>query len=315
MFTSNDVVILTLTPFLIFFAKHSDIDPIPFIIVEFAAANTWSMIFIIGNPTNIYLATSNGIDFLEYFKVMALPTLVAGIVELSILFLIFKKKLSLPIKNSEIENEKLESKTHTVIGLVHLLTCLVLLILSSYIKFEMYLISLACAISIIVISSILRLIRKDNFAPISHTFKRLPYALIPFFLSMYVIVASFIARGVSTAFGDILNKGCEVFTYGYSSFIISNIMNNIPMSIFYETVAASLSGIAKTKAIYASIIGSNLGAILSPLGALAGIMFSSLVRKKGIKFSFLDFFKYGVIVSIPTISATLFTLFIVLNKY
>lgn len=312
MFTSNDVVILTLTPFLIFFAKHSDIDPIPYIIAEFAAANTWSMIFIIGNPTNIYLATSNGIDFLEYFKVMAIPTLVAGIVETLILFLIFKKKLSLPIKNSDIENEKLESKTHTIIGLIHLLICLVLLVLSSYIKFEMYLISLGCAVSIMVISSILRLVGKDNFKPITHTFKRLPYALIPFFLSMYVIVASFIAQGVSTSFADFINKGSSIYAYGYSSFIVSNIMNNIPMSIFYETLVSSLSGIEKTSAIYASIIGSNLGAILSPLGALAGIMFSSLVRKKGIKFSFLDFFKYGVIISIPTITVTLFSLYIIL---
>jgi arsenical pump membrane protein len=182
IFTSNDVVILTLTPFIIFFAKHSDIDPIPYIISEFAAANTWSMIFIIGNPTNIYLATSNNIDFLSYLKVMWLPTLLAGVVELIILFLLFRKKLSLKMSSHSNEEFKLESKTHVLIGLIHLIVCLIFLVISSYIHFEMYLISLISAISLILISFIIRLIRKDNYIPIGHTFKRLPYSLIPFFL-------------------------------------------------------------------------------------------------------------------------------------
>lgn len=313
MFTSNDVVILTLTPFLIFFAKHSDIDPMPYIIAEFVAANTWSMMFIIGNPTNIYLATSSEIEFLQYFKIMSIPTIIAGVIELAILFLLFKKKLSIKMKNCEIKNEKLHSKTHVIIGLIHLLTCLILLIISSYVKFEMYLISLGCAISVLTISCITRLVRKEKFTPISHTLNRLPYALIPFFLSMYVIVAAFISQGISTSFADFLNKGNPIFSYGYSSFVVSNIMNNIPMSIFYETLVNTLTGISKTQAIYASIVGSNLGAILSPLGALAGIMFSSLVRKKGVRFTFLDFFKYGVIISIPTITATLLSLFCIIK--
>jgi arsenical pump membrane protein len=88
-------------------------------------------------------------------------------------------------------------------------------------------------------------------------------------------------------------------------------MNTIPMSIFYTTLTSSLEGSLKTIAIYASIIGSNIGALFTPLGALAGIMFSSLVRKKGVRFSFLDFFKYGSIISIPTLLIALLGLFIV----
>ncbi len=81
IFTSNDIVILTLTPFICFFSKRSKINPIPYLVMEFAAANTWSLMFVIGNPTNIYLATSYNITFLEYFKVIAVPTLVTGVPE------------------------------------------------------------------------------------------------------------------------------------------------------------------------------------------------------------------------------------------
>ena len=163
-------------------------------------------------------------------------------------------------------------------------------------------------ISLIVSSLIIRIITKSHFEYITHSFKRLPYALIPFFLSMFVIVVSFINQGVSTHFSSFLNLINPIYSYGISSFLMSNVMNNIPMSIFYSSLTSSLEGLNQTKAIYASIIGSNIGALFTPLGALAGLMFSSLVRKKGVRFSFLDFFKYGVLISIPTLFVSLITL-------
>ncbi|MBR3617641.1 MAG: hypothetical protein IKN46_03095, partial [Acholeplasmatales bacterium] len=76
IFTSNDIVILTLTPFICFLCKNIKVNPIPYLIGEFMAANTYSMMLIIGNPTNIYLATSYNIDFISYLQVMALPTVI-----------------------------------------------------------------------------------------------------------------------------------------------------------------------------------------------------------------------------------------------
>ena len=75
VFTSNDIIILTLTPFICYFCKNAKINPIPYLVSEFVSANTWSMMLIIGNPTNIFLATQANIDFFTYFKVMALPTI------------------------------------------------------------------------------------------------------------------------------------------------------------------------------------------------------------------------------------------------
>ena len=308
IFTSNDIVILTLTPFIIFFCKNSDIDPLPYLMGEFAAANTWSMMLMIGNPTNIYLATSNSITFLDYFKIMSVPTIISGAIQLLIIFTIFHKKLAKKINKVQLEETKLNNKLDVIIGLVHLSICLIFLVISSYIHIEMYLISLIAVISLIVSSLIIRIITKSHFEYITHSFKRLPYTLIPFFLSMFVIVVSFINQGVSTHFSSFLNLMNPIYSYGISSFLMSNVMNNIPMSIFYSSLTSSLEGLNQTKAIYASIIGSNIGALFTPLGALAGLMFSSLVRKKGVRFSFLDFFKYGILISIPTLFVSLITL-------
>ena len=139
MFTSNDIIVLTFTPFICYFSKHAKISPLPYLITEFVAANTWSMFLIIGNPTNIYLATSLNISFLEYTKVMFLPTIFSGVASFIVLFLIFNKSLKQKMPNDRIvEDVVISDKVSMIIGLLHLLACIVLLVISSYIGLEMW---------------------------------------------------------------------------------------------------------------------------------------------------------------------------------
>ena len=306
VFTSNDIVILTLTPFICFFCKNAKVSPIPYLVGEFCAANTWSLMLIIGNPTNIYLATSAKINFFDYFKVMALPTLAAGLVEFGLLILLFFRKLKAPLEIQESE-EHIENKAALIIGLVHLFTCLVFLIISSYIGVEMWLVSLISATSLIICALIMCLITKKDWNYLGGTFKKLPYPLIPFFLSMFVIVVALNYQGISAELTKLLSNTSEIWTYGFSSFLVSNLINNIPMSILF-------SNMCTTKAMtYASIVGSNIGAFLTPTGALAGIMFTNLVNAHDEKYTFIDFIKYGSIISIPVISITLLVLILTVS--
>ena len=304
VFTSNDVVILTLTPFICFFAKRSKINPIPYLVSEFVAANTWSLMFVIGNPTNIYLATSAGINFVEYFKVMVVPTIISGLVELGILILLFRKQLKVPLETNELEYQ-IEDKFPIVVGVIFLFICLVFLVISSYIGIEMYLVSMICALAMLVFMLIYSIFKKDNISHVGATLLRLPYQLIPFFLSMFVIVVSLNFQGISAKIASFLGQNNTIWVYGYSSYISCNLINNIPMSILFTGLTSSLSGIEQTRAIYASIIGSNIGAFLTPIGALAGIMFSSLVHKNNVRYTFIDFTKYGLIISLPVITVCL----------
>ena len=310
IFTSNDVVILTFTPFICFFCKRTHINPLPYLIAEFAAANTWSLTLMIGNPTNIFLATSAGIDFLEYVKVMILPTIGAGLVELLILFLVFHHRLKEKIVVTDEEEVKVENKPLLIIGIIHLLVCLIFLIIASYINVEMWAISMICALSLTLCTVIVCLITKKDWAFLPSAAKRLPYALIPFFLSMFVIVVALNQQGISAKIAEIFGNNATVWVYGYTSMLASNVINNIPMSILYSNLCSTLSGHNYYLAVYASIIGSNLGAFLTPMGALAGIMFINLLNEHDVKFSFLGFVNYGFVIALPTISAALLILFL-----
>lgn len=313
IFTSNDIVILTLTPFICFFCKRATINPLPYLIAEFTAANTWSLMFVIGNPTNIFLATTADINFVQYLKVMALPTIAAGIVELGLLFLLFRKHLKQSLLVSVEEHYEFENKVTLIVGVIHLVVCLIFLIISSYLNLEMWMISLVCAGSLLVYTVISSIFVKNDRKYVAGSLKRLPYPLIPFFLSMFVIVVALSYQGVAGEIAKSFGNQNTIWVYGYTSFIASNLVNNIPMSILYSNLCSSLSGLSYKSSVYASIVGSNIGAFLTPMGALAGIMFTGLLEKHEVKFSFIDFIKYGVAVAIPTLTVCLSVLLLTIN--
>lgn len=205
IFTSNDVVILTLTPFICFFCKRSKINPVPYLVSEFVAANTWSLMLMIGNPTNIYLATSANITFIDYFKVMAVPTLVGGLLELGILLLLFRKHLNIPLESNDVLY-RIEDKASLIVGIIDLAICLIFLAISSYIHIQMWLVSLICAGSLIVFMFVYSIFKKENIIVVGHSFKRLPYQLIPFFLSMFVIVVALNYQGIAGKIAEFLGN-------------------------------------------------------------------------------------------------------------
>lgn len=296
IFTSNDIVILTFTPFILYFSKKGKINPIPYLVMEFVAANTYSIIFTIGNPTNIFLSSAFNISFIDYFIKMLLPSLIAGICGFLALIILFYKDLKKEITYFEVEEINLENKFLCIISLLHLVICTILLAISNYINLEMWLICLIFAISLLLILIIYTLKTKKKRYLIS-TIKRVPYSLIPFVLSMFIIISALKEVGVfnliSNLFNNIENEYLTTLTYLYSSTLTCNIINNIPMTLAYSSI---LEDTTNLKYVYATIIGSNIGALLTPIGALAGIMWMRLLKVNDIKYSYLDFFKNGIII-------------------
>ena len=298
MFTSNDIVILTFTPFICYFAKNAKISPIPFLVMQFIVANTYSMALYV--------------NFLEYLKVMWLPTLFAGITSLVLLLFVFRKQLSQKIVVSSCEEVKIEHKLLTGVSLSILLICTFMLAISNYINIEMWLICLLCAFVLSLILGIVSLCKGKKL--LGDVYKRLPYNLIFFVLAMYTIVLSLeyndvtvkIAEGVSRI---ATTKYSQALVYGSSSIVFDNLINNIPMSILFSSIVQlNFSQVA----LYAVIIGSNIGAYLTPVGALAGIMWMSILKKQEINYSFVQFVKYGVLFVPVILIASLVGLLIVL---
>ena len=311
VFTSNDVIILSFTPFICYFAKNAKINPTPYLAAEFVAANTWSMALMIGNPTNIYLSTACGIDFLGYLKISIVPTVLSGLVAFLALYLLFRKKLAAPIEG-EAETVEIKDKLSLWVGIVHLAVCTVLLAIGSYINLEMWLVSLCAVGSLFIISGVIAIVRRQKPVALLGCLKRAPYQLVPFVISMFVLIVVLNEQGVTAAIGNLLGDSLPVLKYGVTSFLASNLINNIPMSVLFSSIIESTGGAVGLPAVFATIIGSNIGALFTPIGALAGIMWSNILNKHGVKFGYLDFLKIGATVAIPTLITALGSLWLML---
>ncbi len=320
IFTSNDIIILTFTPFIYYFAKNAGIDPKPYLIAEFFAANTWSMMLYIGNPTNILLAAAFDLRFDEYFKWMFLPSIVAGLVNIFLLYFIFKKKINQPIKHETKINpiDSITDRLGAILGLIILGGCITGLAIAPYFGVEMWMISIGFAFALLII-----LLMRDSFHAIMRkhidrkhfavppTLKKMPIGIVPFVLALFITVEALRIYGITNDIGVFFRNICgtsntlTVFVYGVSSAFSANLLNNIPMTVAYVPIASLASQTNVFPAVLATTIGSNLGANITPIGALAGIMWISILRDKEIKISFKEFVKYGLIVTPVTLLACL----------
>lgn len=319
VFTSNDIIILTFTPSLLLFAKKAKFSPFPYLFAEFIAANTWSMALIVGNPTNVYLATAAGVGFFEYLSHMWLPAISGGLVGLAVLYLLFRKSLSTPIvvgtESSEnpdrpvisnsAKNTAGSAQNKTCVDRFNMITALVVLILtvialavSDFLGAEMWLICVIAFAVLFLITLIKELSLKKSVKRTLRVLSGSPFELIPFILSMFVIVLSLKENGVTAALSSALLSGGKTdgITFAFLSAAASNLLNNIPMSVLFSGVASG-----NAYATFGAVIGSNIGAYITPVGALAGIMWNKILSGYNVKLPFYKFVLYGSTVAIPVL--------------
>lgn len=308
VFTSNDIVILTMTPIIYYFAKNTNTDPIPFLIAQFFAANIWSIALYIGNPTNIIVSQAYGIGFLEYSKCMLLPTLVAGVSCLAILWQLFKEKIPEKVNAPDIDpRSALINSRGAVFGVVCLSACLLLLSLSSWLDIPIWAIPLSFSL-VMLTHDVLsyRVFRKrDNMLSPSLVLRRMPWKIMPFVTGFFIMVEGLDSSGWVDLFASSISAVSRsllpsILLMGFLSSLASNVMNNQPMTILFTKVLQSPSFNTtlrvKKGSMFALILGSNFGANFTPIGALAGIMWSKILLDKGITIRFKDFLRYGLLV-------------------
>lgn len=299
VFTSNDIIVLTFTPFLISFCRRTRVDPVPYLIGSFVAANTFSAFLPVGNPTNIFLTESLGISWADYLLRMSLPSLLSGLLAFLILRILFRRELRKPLIPMREEPSPLHDRPSVIVSLIALGLAILGAALGSFLPIPSYLICLALALLLFLFRLVRGILRKDLLPPL-RAVRRLPYSLLPLLLGMFVVVLALDEQGITSLIAGILNQeGYSIWSHGLGSMLLANLMNNIPMSVLFEEVflSAPYEGLAP----YAVILSSNLAAYLTPFGALAGLMFLQKVREEGIPLTFLRFTREGLMVAVPAL--------------
>ncbi|KAJ1735068.1 hypothetical protein LPJ72_002045 [Coemansia sp. Benny D160-2] len=131
---------------------------------------------------------------------------------------------------------------------------------------------------------------------------RLPYNIVPFSIGMFILVESLSEQGWTPRLSWLLKRMCPsvapaVFIVGIVTSLACNIMNNLPMTIIFtralkHQIFGQVSASTRKGALFALIIGSNLGANFTLVGSLAGLMFQGIARQKKRNIGYLRFLRW-----------------------
>jgi len=137
----------------------------------------------------------------------------------------------------------------------------------------------------------------------------LPWRIIPFVFGMFTLVEGMRKSGWIDGMADVIvglippqGGPLAIFVSAYLltgvTILLSNLINNQPATILLTRVIISPGFLALPEAVrsvgmFGVILGSNLGANFTLIGALAGIMFAKILSEKGIILGYVEFSKQG----------------------
>lgn len=143
-----------------------------------------------------------------------------------------------------------------------------------------------------------------------------PWHILLFAFGMYVTVYALNHSGVTTVLLETLRDPVSeshmsgTFIFGILTTILSNVMNNLPSVMLGTLVLTDMQvDILTTQISYlAIIIGSDIGALVTPMGTLATLLWMYVLRREGIHVTWAHYFKVAITVIPITLIVTL-TLF------
>lgn len=292
--TNNDIIIIV-TPIIIYFARACKAKALPYLMMVCFVLNTLSTTFLTTNVSNLYLGSFYNITYFDYFKKLTPVTLILMVILYFLLILVFYKDLKVKI-TPNVNKEPIKDKFLLIIGVVALCGTTLLLILSNVINIEMYLITLGFALFDLVIATSYCLIKKKDQIYITKPLKTLPYEFIPFLTSMFIIISALnetpLLTEIGNLFSHIENENLQVFTYGITSALSANLVNNVPMALLFSDILKA-SNTTNLNNVYACILASNVCALITPCGALSSLIFMRICKENGEKISYLTYLKYA----------------------
>jgi len=150
--------------------------------------------------------------------------------------------------------------------------------------------------------------RFERRFPLLHAIAiRMPWAILPFTFSMFVMVEGLSESGWIGIFSKwftylVPNYVAAVYAVGFVSVMLCNIFNNVPMTILVARILQHPNFAGSTLAtpevvkgcLFALIVGSNLGACTTLISSLAGLMWDSVLKNKNSSVGFWGFFKWNM---------------------
>jgi arsenical pump membrane protein len=331
LFFNNDGSILITTPILILILRHLGLknhQKIPYLLSGALIATASSAPIGVSNIVNLIALKIVGMDLYLQTAMMFVPSTLGLLFLAYALYLVFIKDIpkKIPIY-SDNHPLKQHSFSHPLKGhstdyfTKQKKLMIKILVFVFFIRASLFIASfLGISISLVsVIGSLVLLIWRWYYLKVNpkDMLTKTPWHILIFAFNMYVIIYGLHNIGLTEIIltyitplveGSLLHAS---LTMGILISLLSNLFNNHP-ALMIGTLALTEMGLDPMvlRTVYlANIIGSDIGALLLPIGTLATLIWMHILRKNKIKISWKKYFKITIIVIPPTVIFTLLCLY------
>jgi arsenical pump membrane protein len=141
------------------------------------------------------------------------------------------------------------------------------------------------------------------------------WSVFPFVVGMFVVIRGLENIGLAGALGGMLATlgGAtvlgKIFASSFGAAVGANLINNIPMQLL---AVSALAGHGHA-ALYASILGCNLGPNVTVVGSLATMLWRSVLAQRGMDITPKELARAGLAVTVPALFVASLTLWAVLS--
>ena len=309
---TNDGGALILTPIVMAMLVALGFSPaatLAFVMAAGFIADTASLPLIVSNLVNIVSADFFHLGFNDYAAVMVPVNLVAVGASLLVLLLYFRRDLPAHYDVSRLKAPAEAIRDHATFRTGWLVLVLLLI---GFFGLE----PLGVPVSAVAAVGALLLLGVAAHGSAISTRKVVrgaPWSIVVFSLGMYMVVYGLRNAGLTDRIAELLNVfarggvwGAAMGT-GFLSALLSSVMNNLPTVLVgaLSIDASHATGAVKEAMVYANVIGCDLGPKITPIGSLATLLWLHVLASKGMTIGWGQYFKIGIVLTVPVLAATL----------
>lgn len=332
---SLDTTAVVLAPIVYSLVRTLGLPALPFVLATTYVANTASLLLPVSNLTNLIVWNRFDIPFWEYAGVMAVPAAAAIVVNLLLFLWMFRRdipahfSLAPLAEATEAEvaagGEGPAAITHgnTTMSprltgnLIILAGILAGLAAAPFFGWELWVVAVVGGAVLAVVEIFSGQLRPHRLV------SGISWDLLPFVFSLFLILRGVGKSGLTELAQAILvgngagHSFAELLTVAATTAIGANLINNLPMLL----VAADgltepiISGQVDSGAIFAALLGANLGPNLTVIGSLATMLSLSIIGKKGLRVPGMLSLKVGLVTVPLLLLAAVFGLWISLKLF
>jgi arsenical pump membrane protein len=318
VFFNNDGTILIMIPIVLevtVLLQLSRKAKLAFLLGVGLMADTASAPLMMSNLTNILTADFFDISFGEYANRMLVPGITAIMVTAAVTAAFFGGKIrseemrkGAPVKFPE-PASAIADKRLFVLSWVVIAIMMAGYLFSERLGIPVMAVALGAA-SLQWAGSALA--GRGNFR---QTVMQAPWLIVVFALSMNLIVYSLHIHGAVAWFPDVLEPAVEhgtlsgILGSGAVFSLLAAAVNNLPAVLVSSLAIEQMNGPSYLP--YASLIGTAIGAKLTPIGSLATLLWLQLIKRGGVELSWREYMLYALPLILPILLSALIALWLI----